>query len=104
MKGRGNMAFQPNNGLANGSSASTLSSKNQITVSSKVRKMIDAEPGGQIIFAVNENNEIVVKIKKKIHCFPFSAAWRQKKRLSRWNGKKSENKHGMSYPLLKIRR
>jgi antitoxin PrlF len=44
---------------------STLSSKNQVTVPSKIREIIGAEPGDQIIFTLNKSNEVVVKVNKK---------------------------------------
>ncbi|MDE3840653.1 AbrB family transcriptional regulator [Bacillus methanolicus] len=58
---------QPPKGVNIYSSAytSTLSSKYQVTVPSKVREIINAEPGDQVIFAINANNEVVVKVNKK---------------------------------------
>lgn len=44
---------------------STLSSKNQVTVPSKIREIINAQPGDQVLFAVNADNEVVVKVNKK---------------------------------------
>lgn len=43
----------------------TLSSKNQITVPSKIREKINAKPGDQLVFVLNENDEVVVDVIKK---------------------------------------
>lgn len=44
---------------------STLSSKNQITIPSVIREKLDAYPGDQIEFSVDEDNRLVVDIIKK---------------------------------------
>lgn len=43
----------------------TLSSKNQITVPSVIRRKLDAYPGDQISFSVDEDHRLVVDIIKK---------------------------------------
>ena len=44
---------------------STLSSKNQITVPSKIREKLDAYPGDQIIFSIDADDRLAVDIIKK---------------------------------------
>jgi len=44
---------------------STLSSKNQITVPAVIREKLEAYPGDQISFSVDEDNRLIVDIIKK---------------------------------------
>lgn len=66
-KGHTNQQYGQGDGANNFSRAftSTLSSKNQVTVPSKIREIINAQPGDQVLFTLNEDNEVVVKVNKK---------------------------------------
>ncbi|KFZ32401.1 MULTISPECIES: AbrB/MazE/SpoVT family DNA-binding domain-containing protein [Anoxybacillus] len=45
--------------------ASTLSSKHQVTIPTKVRELLGAEPGDQVVFVYGENQEVTLKVRKK---------------------------------------
>lgn len=45
--------------------ASTLSSKHQVTIPTKVREWLGAEPGDQVVFVYGENQEVTLKVRKK---------------------------------------
>lgn len=45
--------------------SSTLSSKNQVTIPLKVREVLGAEPGDQVVFVYGENQEVMLKVRKK---------------------------------------
>jgi antitoxin PrlF len=45
--------------------SSTLSSKNQVTIPMKVREVLGAEPGDQVMFVYGENQEVTLKVRKK---------------------------------------
>lgn len=43
----------------------TLSSKNQITVPARIREKLDARPGDQMVYTLNDDDQIMVDIIKK---------------------------------------
>lgn len=45
--------------------ATTLSSKNQVTLPAKVRERMNVEAGDQIIFSIDEKDNVIVNVMKK---------------------------------------